>query len=200
MTARDPERLFGVRVRVTLIRSFLIFCFAATAATAQESVYERRGVPGEMAESRFVLIAAQDRIELHTGPDLRTPERSIPYQAGWRIPFGETLVRTLEAVEASTAKAGSVDVWCDQSDARQMDLAKGETWTYLQSRGEGRGMVRMQGKICEVPVFNRPDVFGATLPQPLVHWWVQFLYADGTSPGWLLVSPERVTFGWRRCC
>ena len=178
----------------------LLFSFAATAATAQESVYDRAGVPGEMSESRFVLIAARGPIELHAGPDLRAPGRSIPYQRGWRVPFGETLVRTLEAAEARTIKAGSVDVVCERSEPKQMDLAAGERWTYLQQRGEGRGMARIQGQVCEVPVFNREDVFGSTLSKPRVQWWVQFLYADGTSPGWLLVTPEAVTFGFLRCC
>jgi len=187
-------------LRSSLTWLILISWFAATETTAQQSVYERTGVPGEMSESRFVLVAARDGVELHAGPDLRTPARSVAYRSGWLIPYGGTLVRTLEPVEASTTGAGSVEVRCDQSEARQMDLRKGESWTYLQSHGEGRGMARLQGKICEVPVLTRTDVFGATLSKPLVQWWVQFLYGDGTSPGWLLVNADSVTFGWRRCC
>lgn len=183
-----------------LLLSCVLFLFAATEATAQESVYERNGIPGEMSESRFVLTAARGPIELHTGPDLRTPERSIPYQAGWRIPFGETLVRTLDAIEASTISAGTVDVLCERPDPRQMKLAQGEPWTYLQQRGEGRGTARIQGQVCEVPIFNREDIFGTTLRRPVVQWWVQLLYADGTSPGWLLVTREAVTFRFLRCC
>ena len=183
-----------------LLSLCLLFSFAVTATTAQESVYERNGVPGEMSESRFVLIAARGPIELHTRPDLRAPERSIPYQPGWRIPFGETLVRTLEVTEASTAKAGTVEVLCERLEPRQLTLAAGEPWTYLQQGYEGRGMARIQGQVCEVPVLSREDVFGAKLKRPLAQWWVQLLYADGTSPGWLLVTPDTVTLRFLRCC
>ena len=165
----------------------------------RESVYDWPGVPGYMAESRFVLVAARDHLELHYRPDLRSSARAVPYQSGWRIPFDETLVRTLEVVELSTIGAGSLNVVCEDSGTDRMNLLAGETWTYLRKHGEGRVTARIQGRACVITPYFSEEIFGGPLPEPVILWWVQVFYADGTSPGWLLVDDD-VTFGWLPCC
>ena len=80
-------------------------------------------------------------------------------------------------------QAGTVDVWCEGSGLERMNVSAGEMWTYLQYRAEGSVTARIQGKVCEVPALIDEKIFGETLPQPVVQWWVKVLHADGSSPG-----------------
>ncbi|MDX1439538.1 MAG: hypothetical protein R3284_06510, partial [Rubricoccaceae bacterium] len=110
---------------------------------------------------------------------------------------GATVVRTLESRDLTTASSGAIEVWCEGAGIQEMVISAGEPWTYLQYRAEGHVMARIQEQLCEVPVLAREDIFGEDLPQPIVQWWVEVLYADSSSQGWLLVN-EEVQFSRRR--
>jgi len=43
--------------------------------------------------------------------------------------------------------------------------------------------------VCTVDRTNY-DVFG--FPEPETQWWIKVAYADGSSPGWLLVDDVQV--------
>lgn len=176
---------------------WLIACASTVAFSAQESVYERVGAPGYMSETRFTLTSTVEELQLRGGPDLRAPVRSIPYERGWAIPYRATLVRTLAEVDLVTVGAGTLDAVCDDTGREQLAVEAGESWTYLQRRGEGRIMARIQGRSCMVRAYFREEIFGELASEPPIQWWVEVLYADGTSPGWLLVDEESVAFRFR---
>ncbi len=180
--------------RIMMRTAILLASIVSPLADAQESVFELKTWPGE---GRPVLIAKHSRLALYSLRDLRSASVSVPYQAGWKIPFGNSVLRTLRAVEAHTVTGGAIDVWCDGSGMQRLDLAAGEPWTYLQYAAEGSVTARIQNRICQLPVYAEEAIFGRDLPQPDVQWWVQVLYADGSSPGWLIVIDEQLTYGSR---
>ena len=165
-----------------------------SAVLAQEAIFEYGGWPGEGGP---VLIAKRSDLVIHARPDLRPPAKRISYHRGWRIQIADNLVRTLKEEHLTTVGAGAIEAYCDGDELVHLTLKAGEPWTYYQYRAEGVVWARIQDRNCQVPVYTEESIFGNDLPQPEVQWWVQIKYADGSSPGWLLVDEDQVLFGPR---
>ena len=172
----------------------LVVLLISPTVVAQTSVFELKASPGE---GRPVLIAKHARLDLYSSPDLRSAPVSVSYRVGWKIPFSDSLLRTLRAVEAKAVASGSIAVWCEGSGMQRLEIHAGDSWTYLQYAAEGFVTARVQDKICQLPAYTEEAIFGRDLPQPDVQWWVQVTYADGSSPGWLLVTEDQLLFGPR---
>ena len=136
----------------------LYVCLGTPAAWGQMSVFER---PTSPVEGQVSFVALHDGLRLHARPDLRSPERLIPYQRDWLIPFDGMPLRTLRPAEKTIHQAGTISVYCEGDRRMQeMTVEAGESWTYLQRNAEGYGTARIQDGICEVPIFLEQDVFG----------------------------------------
>ena len=167
---------------------------AHSPVAAQEAIFEQHTSGGE---GRPVLIAKQDGLQVYSAPDLRSSVHLIPYRTGWLIPFNDTLLRTLQRGENAIVKSGVFDVRCKESGRERMSVRAGEIWIYLQYRAEGMVTAQIQGKICTLPAFIETEIFGEKILRPTIQWWVKVSYADGSSPGWLLVDDDQVKRGQR---
>ena len=161
---------------------------------AQEATFEREGWPGE---GMPVLLASNSELELHEAPDLRSAVTELAYGKEQRILFASSLVRTLKEVDLKTIGAGTLEVWCEGDKSELLTLESGQSWTYLQYGSEGFVVARVQGKVCDLPALMEQAIFGTELPNPEVQWWVQVKLANGSLPGWLLVTDSQVRFGQR---
>ena len=192
-----PRAARPTRTLDCIMRGLAVFAalLITDTAAAQQSVFELKASPGE---GRPVLIAKHAQLELHASPDLQSASATLSYRAGWKIPFLESLLRTLKAAEVRTVGGGSIEVWCEGSGLQQLTVSPGESWTYLQYAAEGFVTARIQGRVCQLPAYTEESIFGADLLQPDVQWWIRVAHADGTSPGWLLVTDEQVLYGKRQ--
>ena len=177
-----------------MIRSVIIaiLLMLGSEGVAEEAQYERRGWPGE---GRPVLIAKHNHLRLHREPNTDSPVCTIPYRIGWRIPIIDSIIRTIRSVDLFAKNEGSIEVYCDSLE--RVTLEAGEKLRYLQYRAEGWVMAILRGKVCRVPVFIEEEVFGEVTEGPEVEWWVRVVYGDGSSPGWLFVGDDQITYGRR---
>ena len=153
----------------------------------ETSTWPGEGIP--------VLIANVDRLHVWAEPHRASSMREIAYRRGWRIPFTETLLRTIEATTITVKKNGTVRIFCD--GPIEHEFSTGDTIEYLQYRAEGYITARYNERVCSIPLLQNPDIFGEQVDEPVVEWWVKVEYRDGGSPGWLLVDQTQNTFGRR---
>ena len=154
--------------------------------------FEKHTWPGEGIP---ILVASQNVLRLSAEPRISAKRKVISYQQGWRIPFKDTLLRTIQSTTIRVEEHGTVNLWCDGSVEYNFD--QGETIEYLQYRAEGYITAKVDGRVCELPLYHEQEVFGRQFDEPIVEWWVQVEYRDGSSPGWLLVDESQNTFADR---
>lgn len=171
----------------------LALALLALSQGASGDIFMRDTWPGEGTP---VLVAGSDTLTLHSNPSLESPIRQIAYQAGWRIPFIRSVMHTLKSSEVRVVQDATLEIICDGvvDDHR---FTTGDTLEYLQYRAEGYVTARVAGRICEVPLLIHEEVFDDKYEGPVVEWWVQVKYGDGSSPGWLLIDESQVDFGGR---
>ena len=110
-------------------------------------------------------------------------------------PFRDTLLRTIQSTTIIVEENGTVSLWCNGSV--EHNFKRGDTIEYLQYRAEGYITAKVDSRVCELPLFHEQEVFGKQFDEPIVEWWVQVEYRDGSSPGWLLVDESQNTFAGR---
>ncbi len=159
--------------------------------------FETNMWPGEGVPS---FVAKSDELRLHTSPRSASPSKIITYRNGWKVPFDESIYRTIESVILVVKQAKELSIQCDRTNLSLFDTAalyqfkEGEKVENLQYSGEGLSVARVNGEVCLVPLEFEVETFGAQEEFPVTEWWVRVLYADGTSPGWLLVGDGQVAF------
>ncbi len=151
-----------------------------------------RIVDGVFGECRPVYAAAQDDLNLHRQPDLRKKFR-LQYRKGWRIPTDkrEGVTRVIEIGRLRVLKDDE-QLDCPQSPAvGPPALVVGEMVEYLFYLGEGMGRVQFRGAECSSQVVEDLGVY-ETLQWPEVQVWFRVFFADGSSPGWLLLDGQQI--------
>jgi len=179
-----PLALSSIGLRGYLLL-FLPF-FVLSAEVLAEN-YERDGWP---EEGRPILSASNKTLVLRREPKVTASTHTVPYSAGWKVPFAKSFVRTVRFAPVTVRKSETISIWCGKP--LDMQFLEGQNIEYLQYWAEGEAAVRVNGMICSVPIHTNPEVFGSNIPLPETEWWVQVAYADGTSPGWLLVRDDLV--------
>ena len=170
----------------------LIGCSYLLVRTTSAAEFETKTWPGEGVP---VLIAHSDSLILRQIPRTESPTIAIPYHEGWRIPFDESIHRTLKSRTIVVKRTKTIERSCGESV--MYTFMEGEEIEYLQYASEGYGTARVGEDICVVPFEFEVETFGSDLEQPNTEWWVRVTYGDGTSPGWLLVTDGQVSFGKR---
>ena len=169
-----------------------LLCSISNVGASAAAEFETESWPGEGVP---VLIAVKDNLLLYTQPRSDAATRSIPYKAGWRVPFDETIYRTVRSSWIEVKNTGTVLIWCNED--RSQRFMAGDTIEYLQYRAEGTILARIEGEICEVPLYLEEDVFGTEYDDPTTEWWTRVIYRDGSSPGWLLTTDGQVSLNER---
>ncbi len=169
----------------------LILPFVLNSAVIYAASFETNTWPGE---GRPTLISKKNNLLLFARPDAVSERIEIPYENGWLIPFDKSRLQTLKSDTLVVKKPETRQIWCGQLENVQFKM--GDEVEVLQYRAEGVYTSRLDGRLCEIPIYGKDNLFGK-LPEPVVNWWVRFIYADGSSPGWLLVEHDQVKFGRR---
>ena len=171
-----------------------LYCMGlmSIAAAGRASEFETESWPGEGVP---VLISASDKLTLRQSPHLDALSRTIDYRTGWKVPFDKSLYRTTNPATIVVRQSATIEIWCD--GPVNYEFEAGQKLVYLQYRAEGFGTVRIDGRICEVPLRLEEAVFGSNFDEPDTLWWVRVTFADGSSPGWLNVMDGQVSFGDR---
>ncbi len=180
-----PNRIGGAKV------ASVAACLLLPAAVSTAE-FETRSWPGEGIP---VLIARYDGLELHQKPRIGAPVVTIPYKKGWKVPFDQSIYRTIRATIIDVQSTKTIEIYCDSTVEHR--FSEGEKVEYLQYAAEGYGTARVAGRICQIPIEFESVVFGTGIENPETEWWVRVTYRDGTSPGWLNVSGEQISFGLR---
>ena len=160
------------------VPALLVLC-AAPASAFDTNSWPGEGVP--------LLVASTDRLRLHARPDASAPRRMIPYRSGWRVPFTDSVQRTIASSAVTLVGSAELSVHCDGAP-RAHRFGAGETVEYLQDTAEGHALVRLGDDVCEVPLHLESATFGTSFATPTVDWWVRVQWRDGSSPGWLHVD------------
>lgn len=171
--------------------ALLGYSYLLTGNTAAAQ-FETNSWPGEGVP---VLIARADALILRLSPRIDSPIITIPYRGGWRVPFDESIHRTIKSRTIVVQRTNTIEISCGASV--MYTFMEGEEIEYLQYASEGYGTARVGGRICLVPFEFEVETFGPILEQPETEWWVRVTYGDGTSPGWLLVTDGQISFGKR---
>ena len=155
-----------------------------SAVQAQPAVIEMKGVIWELVVSH---VANSDSLRLHRAPDLRAETVEIPYRKGWRIPVSARngLTRVLSVGKLRVTNPDEEMSCSVEATEGPKGLVQGELVDYLRYLGEGYGEIRFRGGTCPAEVDERLGHF-ELIRSPEVQRWYPVLYADGTSPGWLL--------------
>lgn len=177
----------------------LLLAVAPVSTDAQESFWD--DYQTSSSETAPALTSRHDNLVLYVRPDLRAASRTIPYGSGWEVPYLQQLVRTLVPQTLHFKFAAEFPAVCEEAEPyptldTALVVAAGEEWTYLHYAGEGFVVGVVQGKVCE---FEGPrELFRNDHPQPEIQIWFEVNYADGTSPGWLLLDDgAQVTVSFR---
>ena len=154
------------------------------SAHAAEVLLEVDGVFGEC---RAVLGAVEDSLTVHEQPNRAAATRVIPYKKGWEVSYvkreGKTQILSLGVVRVQ--KPGAT-YSCRKRERVTFDaLNVGDRIEYLHYVGEGYARVRVGDTICDTDLQDRSEYL-EVLELPKVDVWIRVLYADGSSPGWLL--------------
>lgn len=120
-------------------------------------------------------------LKLYTLPDLESDIVQLPYKENWLIPYSKSSGVT-RVVEIGQVRVSSPEVLqCSSQSPSEISLQAGELVDYLYYLGEGYANVAVQGLECYMFIENDEVV-----RYPVVQVWIRVLYADGSSPGWLL--------------
>lgn len=183
------DEISGVLATRNFLQLFLLL-LASEIAGAQEAVLEVRRVFGEC---RPVYASAQEGLSLYQRPDLRSEQIRLEYRKGWRIPTDKQqgITRVIEVGKLRVLKDDE-RLDCPQPPAvGPSTLVVGETVEYLFYLGEGMGRVRFRGAECSSQVVEDFAVY-ETLQWPEVQVWFRVFFADGSSPGWLLLDGQQI--------
>ncbi|MEZ5490098.1 MAG: hypothetical protein R3F50_07240 [Gammaproteobacteria bacterium] len=125
-----------------------------------------------------------DVLELYLLPDLEAEGIQVPYRENWLIPYTE-LAGLTRVIETGEVRATSPETLhqCNVQSATEVTLRVGETADYLYCLGAGYAKVAVHDLECNM--FIDDDEI---LSSPDIQAWIRVLWADGTSPGWLLLD------------
>lgn len=153
---------------------------SASGQLAQDGiVYSSDMWPGEGIPT---LYAVSDRLSVHTSPSVGSPQRILKLKPQTQLLYERSRVLTL----VSTFVAAERDFKASCNDV-PMTFSKGKRLEYLSYRGEGSGVFRINGRVCEVSFGGQPSL-QAPKNRPATQWWVQLRRAGAP---WLLVSGNR---------
>ena len=170
----------------------LIGCSCLLVGNTTAAEFETKSWPGEGVP---VLIARTDSLILRQSPRTESPTIAVPYREGWKVPFDESIHRTLKSQIIVVKRTKAIEISCGKSVT--YTFTEGEEIEYLQYVAEGYSAARVGGRVCLVPFEFEVETFGSDLEQPDTEWWVRVIYGDGTTPGWLLVEDGQISFGKR---
>lgn len=131
----------------------------------------------------FPQYAANSNVlDLYTLPNLESDHYQVPYRENWLIPYLKSSGFT-RVIEIGQIRATSSEILqqCSVQPNTELTLQAGETVDYLYYLGEGFAKVVLHGSECHMFIDDDEIV-----RYPNVQAWIRVLYADGTSPGWLL--------------
>ncbi|MEM7706192.1 MAG: hypothetical protein AAF358_11600 [Pseudomonadota bacterium] len=182
----------GRKSKLTVQFAWQLVCLVLVSeiAAAQDAELEVRRVFGECTP---IYASAQDDLNLFRRPDLRSKQLRLQYQKGWRIPTDKQqgITRVIEIGKLRVLKDDE-RLDCPQPPAvGPPTLVVGETVEYLFYLGEGMGRVRFRGAECSSQVVEDFAVY-ETLQWPEVQVWFRVFFADGSSPGWLLLDGQQI--------
>ncbi len=166
-----------------------------SVATGQPARLEIGRVTGECSP---IYAATSQSLRLHKRPDLQAEQLTLRYQVGWEVPYRHGTMRVLRFGELRVLKPEPLG-YCDTAPGDGVDrLIVGETVDYLYGLGEGSGQIRVRGGTCPALVAEDFGIF-EVLSYPEVQIWLDVRFADGTSPGWLLLDSTQTRVAGSRC-
>ena len=104
-----------------------------------------------------MLIARSDSLKLRRTPHTDAPTVTVPYRAGWKVIFDESIHRTIQSRTIVVKSTKSIAISCGGSMI--YTFKKGEESEYLQYAAEGHGTARVGGKIWVVPFELEAETF-----------------------------------------
>ncbi len=166
---------------IEMIRLVVLLLLLNGVNWAQDAVHEE---PRMFGECKPLYSALKDSLLLYNKPNKESDTKVISYGVDWNMPYRihEGYTRVIKK-GLLKAKKQTLASQCQPTLAvDELLISAGQVNDLMFYSGEGYGVIVHKGSLCMAPVHFDFE----KLSQPLVQVWLQVLYQDGTSPGWLL--------------